>query len=109
TDMPEPAVAEQDLWGDLRPLLDAQLSRLPTNYRVVIVLCDLDGKTRKEAARQLGLPEGTVASRLTRARAMLAKRLAQRGVTLSAGTLAAVLTERVGSAGVPTSVVSSTI
>jgi RNA polymerase sigma factor (sigma-70 family) len=109
TEMPEPAVVEQDLGNDLQPLLDQELSRLPDSYRAVIVLCELEGKTRKEAARQLALPEGTVASRLARARAMLAKRMAQRGVTLSGGALAAVLAQNVASAGVPTSVVSNTI
>ncbi len=105
TEMPEPAVVEQDLWNDLQPLLDQELSRLPDKYRVVIVLCDLEGKTRKEAARQLGCPEGTVAGQLVRARAMLAKRLTQRGVALSGGVLAAVLARQ--AAGVPTTVVSS--
>src|SRR5262245_9301225 len=109
TEMPEPAATEQSLWNDLPPRLDQELSRLPDLYRAVIVLCDLEGKTRKEAARYLGLPEGTVGSRLARARAMLAKRLVQRGVVLSSGALAAVLWQQVASAGVPASVVSSTI
>src|SRR5205814_8056602 len=80
TEMPEPAGVEQDLWNDLQPLLDQELNRLPDISRVVIVLCDLEGKTRKEAARHLGLPEGTVGSRLARARARLAERLVHGGV-----------------------------
>jgi RNA polymerase sigma factor (sigma-70 family) len=109
TEMPEPAVAERDPWRDLRPLLDEELSRLPDRYRCVIVSCDLEGRTRKEAAGQLGLSEGTVGSRLARARAMLAKRLARRGLAVSGGALAVVLSNDVASAGVPASVVSSTI
>jgi RNA polymerase sigma factor (sigma-70 family) len=108
TEMPEPAVLEQNLCSDLQPLLDQALCRLPDIYRAVIVLCDLEGKTRKEAARHLGLPEGTVGSRLARARVILAKRLTQRGVTLSGGALAAVLAQNVASAGVPDSVVTGT-
>jgi RNA polymerase sigma factor (sigma-70 family) len=109
TEMPEPAVAQPDLWRDLQPLLDLELSRLPDRYRVVVVLCDLEGRTRKEAARQLGVPEGTVAGRLARARAMLAKRLARHGLAVSGGALAAVLARDVAAASVPTSVLSSTI
>ncbi len=109
TDMPEAAVQERDIWNDLLPVLDQELSRLPDKYRVAIVLCDLEGKTRKEAAAQLGCPEGTMAGRLTRARIMLAKRLTGRGVALSGGALAAALTQQASSAVVPISVTASTI
>ena len=51
TEMPEPVTAGPDLWDDLRPLLDQELSRLPNPYRVVVVLCELERKTCKEAAR----------------------------------------------------------
>jgi RNA polymerase sigma factor (sigma-70 family) len=109
TEMPEPATPEQHLWHDLQPLLDYELSRLPDKYRVAIVLCDLEEKTRKEAARQLGLPEGTVASRLARARAILAKRLARHGLAVPCGALAGVLSQSAASACVPTSVLSAAI
>src|SRR5262249_10276218 len=107
--MPEPAVAESDLCPDLSRLLDQELSGLPDKYRVAIVLCDLEGKTRKEAARQLALPEGTVASRLMRARALLAKRLARDGLALCGAALAASLSPKGAMGDVPASVVSSTI
>ena len=66
TTMPEASVTEQHIWCDLQPLLDQELSKLPDKYRGVILLCDLEGKTRKEAAKQIGCPEGTVATRLAR-------------------------------------------
>jgi RNA polymerase sigma factor (sigma-70 family) len=110
TEMPEPAVTEQqDLWDDVQPLLDQELSRLPAKYRAVVVLCDLGAKTRTEVAQQLGVPEGTVASRLVRARTILAKRLARHGMPVAGGTLAVVLSQQPAPASVPISVVSSTI
>jgi RNA polymerase sigma factor (sigma-70 family) len=66
---------------DLGPLIDRELSGLPDKYRVPVVLCDLEGKTRPEAARQLGWPEGTLSWRLAAGRKMLADRLTRRGVT----------------------------
>jgi RNA polymerase sigma factor (sigma-70 family) len=109
TQMPEPAVVEQGLWNDARPLLDQELSHLPDHYRIVLILCDLEGKTRQEAARQLGLPEGTVASRLARARVLLARRLARQGLAVSGPTLAGVLAQQAASASVPASVLTSTL
>src|SRR5262249_10136324 len=58
TTMPEPTVTARGRGGDLRALLAQELPRLPDRYRAVVVLCDLEGKSRKEAARQLGVPEG---------------------------------------------------
>ena len=101
--MPEPEVVQQDNWADLQPLLDEELSRLPDNYRLPLLLCDLEGKSIKEATQQLDWPQGTLAGRLVRARKMLAKRLTQRGVVLSGGALAVVLSEKAASACVPLS------
>src|SRR5262245_35333419 len=106
--MPEPTVAEvRD--ADRQAVVDEELSRLPDHYRSVVVLCDLEGMTRREAARQLGIPEGSVASRLARARVLLAKRLAQRGIVFSGGALAAVLSAGSASASAPSALVASTI
>jgi RNA polymerase sigma factor (sigma-70 family) len=109
TEMSEPASPEQDLWRDLQPILDQELSRLPAKYRSAIVLCDLEGKTRKDAAGQFGVPEGTLSGWLTRGRAMLAKRLARHGLAVTGGALAAVLSPSALAAGVPASAVSATI
>ena len=73
--MPRPADVEAPC-PDTVAALHRELGRLSDDLRATIVLCDLEGKTRREAARQLGWPEGTVASRLARARRILARRLA---------------------------------
>jgi RNA polymerase sigma factor (sigma-70 family) len=109
TAMPEPEAVPQKLWESLQSLLDRELSRLPDKYRAVIVLCDLEGKTRKEAARHFSVPEGTVASRLATARAMLGRRLARHGKGVSGGVLAAVLAQGAASAAVPAGVASRTV
>jgi RNA polymerase sigma factor (sigma-70 family) len=87
-------------WSDLLPVFDQEMQRLPSKLRATIVLCDVEGKTRTEAARELGWPEGTLSWRLASARSLLAARLKRHGITLSATALAVAIAEN-ASASVP--------
>jgi RNA polymerase sigma factor (sigma-70 family) len=107
--MPEPATVPESLWNDLLPLLDHELSRIPDKFRLPVILCDLEGKTRSEAARQLGWPEGTVAGRLAQGRAQLAKRLTARGLPVSAGVVTWLLSESMTQAGLLEPLIQATL
>lgn len=54
-----------------RQLLRAALAELPAPFREVVVLRDVEGLSYREIAEVLGLPEGTVMSRLSRGRRAL--------------------------------------
>jgi len=78
---------------DWLPILDAELAAVPSKYRDPLVLCELQGATRIEAAKALGVPEGTLSSRLARGREMLRRRLLKHGTLLPASGLAALFSE----------------
>jgi RNA polymerase sigma factor (sigma-70 family) len=108
--MPEAEVNEgADVGRDLRGLLDRELNRLPDKYRVPVVLCDLQGRTRRDVADQLGVPVGTLSGRLTTAHRLLARRLGRYGLSLAGGALAAVLSEGAAPACVPAPLVAATV
>jgi|SRR5579883_1499146 len=87
-----PAVSAADPSdADTLAVIDAELAALPNHYRAAFVACVLNGRSRAEAARELGWPEGTVAARLAKARERLAARLRKRGVTLAVGAFSAVV------------------
>ncbi|MDB5308411.1 MAG: sigE 29 [Gemmataceae bacterium] len=76
---------------DWLPILDAELNALPAKYREPMVLCEIQGATRADAATALGIPEGTLSSRLARGRQLLRKKLMRHGTLLPVGGLAALL------------------
>lgn len=106
---PEVSAQENNVWADVVPILDQELSRLPEKYRVAIVLCDLEGQSQKDAAQVLGCPEGTLSSRLTRAREMLRTRLTRCGAAVPTGVLVVAITQRAAWANTPTGLVSLTV
>jgi RNA polymerase sigma factor (sigma-70 family) len=87
---PQPAPEADPSWREAVDALHEELDRLPDSFRQPLVLCYLEGLSRDEAARRLGWTLNEVRGRLERGRARLRARLEKRGVTLSAGLLAAV-------------------
>ncbi|MCI0705548.1 MAG: sigma-70 family RNA polymerase sigma factor [Planctomycetia bacterium] len=74
----------EELDADVLRALDEEIAALPEHLRAAVVLCELDGVSRKDASAQLGILEGTVCSRLAKARKLLAAQLRKRGIAFSA-------------------------
>ena len=74
------SAGEPECW----PELHEEVARLPARYRDPVVLCYLEGLTTDEASRRLGCPQGTILSRLSRARERLRDRLTRRGLAVPA-------------------------
>jgi RNA polymerase sigma-70 factor (ECF subfamily) len=77
----------EDPAEELRAILDEELGRLPARLRAPVLLCELGALSRQEAARRLSIPEGTLSSRLARAKVLLRERLTRRGLGLSTALL----------------------
>jgi RNA polymerase sigma-70 factor (ECF subfamily) len=89
--------------NELRPMLQAEVERLPERYRIPVILSYLEGKTNEEVAELLQWPVGTVKGRLSRARDLLRTRLSRRGLGLSAAFIVTALSRETASAGVVSS------
>jgi RNA polymerase sigma factor (sigma-70 family) len=48
--------------SELRAILDEELARLPERHRAAVVLCELEGLSRRDASVRLGISEGTLSS-----------------------------------------------
>jgi len=103
-EMPDPSIL-----SEIRAVLDDELARLPERYRAAIVLCELEGLSRRQAAVKLGITEGTLSSRLARAKIQLRDRLTRRGLALSSVALGSVFAREAATAVVRPALVESTI
>ena len=97
--------AGREAHEELLERLDHELNRLPDKYRVSVVLCELEGRSRKEVARLLGVPEGTLSWRLAQAKKLLARRLSRYGTV----AVAVLLAEGAASAGLSPILRASTV
>src|SRR5262249_38678876 len=84
---PDSGVADDDL----QRVVAEEVAALPERLRVPLVLYYMEGKTQADVARGMGLSERAVRDRLNRGLNVLRIRLVERGMTVSAGALAALL------------------
>ncbi len=72
---PDAAAADEIDAAGLRPDIEKALAALPTEFRSAVVLADLEGLSLQDVAEVLGVPVGTVKSRIFRGRRQLAEAL----------------------------------
>src|SRR6185437_5499733 len=105
---PEPLALPVEVDDELGAVIHEELAKLPAKFREPIVLCDLRGITRTEAAHALGIAVGTLHSRLSAGREKLARQLNRRGIAMAAAMVPAALTDGAVAAGLPDSLLAKT-
>jgi RNA polymerase sigma factor (sigma-70 family) len=105
----EPDPLSEITWREVCTALDEELARLPDRCRAPLVLCYLQGKTQDEALQQLGWSKSTFRRRLEEGRKKLCGRLTRRGITLSAGLWATLLSDQGASAALSSVLLQSTV
>ncbi len=84
--MAEPAAGEEDVPGQilfdelLSGEVEAALAKVPDDFRIAVILSDIEGMSYQEIADATNVPIGTVRSRLARGRALLRKMLTEYAV-----------------------------
>jgi RNA polymerase sigma factor (sigma-70 family) len=106
---PERSTSDPGPWEDLRAILDEEIAGLPEPQRQAVVLCDLEGLTRREAAARLGIGDGTLSHRLSTAHERLARRLTSRGIALSATALASLIAQNAQAAPLQASMIQAVV
>lgn len=74
-DEPDPSSAEPFQAVDVRPEIESALASLPEDFRAAVILSDIHGLSIAEIGEALGIPAGTVKSRVFRGRRLLADKL----------------------------------
>jgi RNA polymerase sigma factor (sigma-70 family) len=90
-------------------ILDEEIRLLPERQQAAIVLCLVRGKTHEAAAAELGIPLGTVKSRLAGGRATLVRRLSRRGVAPSIALGTASVSEHLLASAIPQELARQTL
>ena len=83
------------------------LYQLAEKFRAPIILCDIEGKSRSDAAIELGVTESTVKGRLERGREILRRKLAGHGVTSLAILASGAIAKEIAAAAIPKDTVTA--
>jgi RNA polymerase sigma factor (sigma-70 family) len=106
---PRQAGSSELSWQEVQSILDEELLQLPETLRAPLLLCLLEGKTRDEAAGELGWSLSTLRGRLERGRKQLQERLVKRGLTLAIALLGTIVVEGTAAAGLSPAAAHATV